>query len=572
MNIPRKEHPNPQFERKTWENLNGKWEFEIDKSVSGEDRKLFEADKLSGEIIVPFCPESKLSGIGDTDFLNSVWYRRKIDIKETDCRVILHIGACDYFTTVYINSKKVGTHMGGYSSFAFDITDFVEAGENALVINAVDDNRNGKQPRGKQSAKYHSHGCDYTRTTGIWQTVWLEYIPKTHIESVKYYPDSQNGKLTVKALVEGSAELTVTAFYEGREVGKATAKNCGKNADVTITLDEIHLWEVGAGRLYDLQLEYGEDRVTSYFGLRNVHLDGYKFMLNGKSVFQRTVLDQGFYPDGIYTAPDEEAMIKDIQISLDAGFNGARLHQKIFEPRFLYHCDKMGYIVWGEHGNWGLDHSDVANLPAFLREWEEAIERDFNHPSIIGWCPFNETWDYEGRPQRDEIIEITYRTTKLLDTTRPCIDTSGNFHVVTDIFDFHDYEQNVEKFTNIIKGLENDDVILDQCERNPKTADKQKYNKEPVFVSEYGGIRWVEDKDAEGWGYGEAPKTEQEFIDRYNGITTSILNCPKIFGFCYTQLYDVEQELNGLYTYSRKPKFDMEIFKKINTKKAAVED
>lgn len=572
MNIPRQEHPNPQFERIMWDNLNGKWEFEIDKSVSGKDRKLYNSEKLKDEIIVPFCPESALSGIKETDFLNSVWYKRKINIKDKQNLIFLHIGACDYFTTVYINGKEVGTHKGGYTSFAFDITDYVEIGENILVINAEDDNRSGLQPRGKQSDKYYSHGCDYTRTTGIWQTVWLEYVPKIHIKSFKIYPDVKNSKVTIQSVVKGNAELKVTAYYEGTEVGSAKALNCGNNADVTIELSESHLWEVGCGRLYELEFVYGEDKVKSYFGLRNVALDGYKFKLNDKVVFQRLVLDQGYYPDGIYTAPTEKDMIRDIQISLDAGFNGARLHEKVFEPRFLYNCDKMGYIVWGEYANWGLDHTQLHSLPTILREWEETIERDFNHPSIVLWCPFNETWDINGNAQKNEVIEMVYKTTKLYDTTRPCIDTSGNFHVKTDIFDYHEYLQDVEAFTKISDDLMCEGILNDRIKRNKAVSGRQEYKGEPSFCSEYGGIKWDINQENKAWGYGVAPETEQEFIDRYKGLTEALLKNTKLVGFCYTQLYDVEQECNGLYTYSRKPKFDMNIFKKINSQKAAVEE
>lgn len=572
MNIPRPEHPNPQFERASWENLNGKWEFEIDRSATGKDRKFYEREKLDSEIIVPFCPESTLSGIGDIDFMYSVWYKREIDIKDKENLVILHIGACDYLTTVYVNGKEVGTHSGGYTSFAFDITDFVEVGKNTLIINAFDENRLGRQPKGKQASWYWSSGCDYTRTTGIWQTVWLEYVPKTHIKSFKFYPDPENGKLTVRALVDGNGELCAAAYYDGKAVGRASVKNSGKNADLTIDLSEIHLWEPGCGRLYDLELTYGEDKVKTYFGLRSVCIDGYKFMLNGKSVFQRTVLDQGFYPDGIYTAPTDEALINDIQISLDVGFNGARLHEKVFEPRFLYHCDRMGYMVWGEYANWGLDHTVYESLPIILREWEEAVERDFNHPAIIGWCPFNETWDMNGRLRLKEVIEMVYRTTKLLDTTRPCIDTSGNYHVITDIFDFHDYCQNVEEFETTIKDLDEKGILNDQIARSPYWRGRQTYNGEPVFCSEYGGIKWDVEGDDKAWGYGDAPKTEEEFIERYRGLTNALLNSKKINGFCYTQLYDIEQERNGLYTYNREPKFDMKIFKEINTQKAEIED
>ncbi len=568
MNIPRSEHPNPQFERENWENLNGEWEFEIDKSVSGKDRKFFEREHLDGKIIVPFCPESKLSGVGDTDFLNCVWYRRDFDIKSKDKRIILHIGACDYFTTVYINKKEVGTHKGGYTSFSFDITDFVEVGKNSITICAVDDVRNFLQPTGKQCHLYSSMGCHYTRTTGIWQTVWLEYVPETNIENVRYYPDYKNGKISIKAKVCGDASFSAVAYYDGKEMGKTEAVPCGNSVDVTIDLAEIHLWEAGCGRLYDLELSFGKDKVKSYFGLRNVWILGEKFMLNGKSVFQRTVLDQGFYPDGIYTAPTENAIINDIQISLDAGFNGARLHEKVFEPRFLYHCDKMGYLVWGEYANWGINHSDLEALPIYMKEWEEAIKRDFNHPAIIGWCPFNETWDIDGRKQRDEVIEGAYRLSKLYDETRPCIDTSGGWHVVTDIYDYHDYNQNVAEFEKNIGTILSGEYPSEWFMRILGKA----YSGGAVFCSEYGGIKWDEE-DAEGaWGYGEAPKRKEEFIERYRGLTEALLENEHVMGFCYTQLYDVEQERNGLYTYERKPKFDMEIFKKINSQKAKIED
>jgi len=570
--IPRSEHPNPQFERITWENLNGKWEFEIDNSLSGKSRKLYEKEHLDGEIIVPFCPESKLSGVENTDFMYSVWYKRDFEVKNTSERIILHIGACDYFTTVYINGKEVGTHKGGYTSFEFDITDFISIGTNTVVINAEDDCRKGVQPSGKQCSEYASYGCYYTRTTGIWQTVWLEYVPQTHIKSVKFFPDAANGKISIMANVEGESELTAVASYNGKEVGRASAKSFGSTADITFELSEVHLWEVGKGELYDLELFYGDDRIKSYFGLRNVGIDGYKFLLNGKSVFQRTVLDQGYYPDGLYTAPSEDAMIKDIQLGLDAGFNGARLHEKVFEPRFLYHCDRMGYMVWGEYANWGLNHTSISSLPTFLREWQEAVERDFNHPSIIGWCPFNETWDIDGKKQNDEVIELVYRATKCMDKTRPCIDTSGNFHVLTDIYDVHDYCQDVDVFCERMEKFNETDELPDQTHRMPRYDDRQFYKGGAVFISEYGGIKWDKEVDEKAWGYGNAPKTEEEFIRRYKGLTEVIMKSPKVMGFCYTQLYDIEQERNGLYTYARDAKFDMEIFRKINSQKAAVED
>lgn len=566
-NIPRPEFPNPQSERKNWLNLNGEWDFEFDFGNSAYDAGILEKKEWSKRITVPFCPESELSGIGYKDFIPAVWYRRSFTLSADKLagRVFINFGAVDYKATVYVNGKKAGTHKGGYTSFSFDITSLVNEGENTVIVNAVDDTRSKYIPSGKQSSELNSHGCVYTRTTGIWQTVWLEFTPENYIRSFKLYPDFRSGSLTVSASLAGSGTLSAETFFDGKSTGSAS-KEAGSNVTFTIDLAEKHLWEVGNGRLYDLKLTFGEDEVYSYFGLRNVEMSGMKFLLNGRSVFQRLVLDQGFYPDGIYTAADDKALENDVKLSQAVGFNGARLHEKMFEPRFLYHCDRLGYIVWGEYPNWGIDHSDVAATEIYVQEWLEAVSRDFNHPAIVGWCPFNETWDIEGRRQHDDVLRTVYRVTKAVDGTRPCIDTSGNFHVETDIFDVHDYDQNPETFAERYESFKNGGELYTYFK------DRQKYNGEPGFVSEYGGIKWSLEETEKAWGYGNAPKTEEEFITRYKGLTDALLDNPNMFAFCYTQLYDVEQEQNGLYTYDRRAKFDTEIFRKINSRKAAIED
>ncbi len=565
--IYRSEHPKPQFKRADWENLNGLWDFEFDFGNSGAERGMFSADaEFSKEINVPFCPESKLSGIGYTDFIDSVWYRRKINISEDrkKGRIFLHFGAVDYKATVYINGKAVGSHVGGYSSFCFEITDYVEIGENTLTVHAEDDTRSPLIPSGKQSERYGSYGCFYTRTTGIWQTVWLEFTPKNYIRSFKYLTDASTKTLTVQAELVGSGALKAEAFYEGRIMGSASVdEDCG-NAVLTLTLDELYLWEVGKGRLYDIVFTFGDDRVESYFGMRSVGFDGFKFMLNGKSVFQRLVLDQGFYPDGIYTAPSDGELLGDIERSMKCGFNGARLHEKVFEERFLYHCDRMGYIVWGEYPSWGLDITDASAVAHFLPEWLEILKRDFNHPSIIGWCPFNETWDVEGRRQCDDVLRLAYLTTKAFDQTRPCIDTSGNYHVMTDVFDLHDYDASGDAIRSRYDRLFTEHTLVD------KFSDRQVYDgKLPVFISEYGGIGFMLDNN--GWGYGNIPKTEEEFLTRLKDVTDAILDNKALFGFCYTQLTDVEQECNGLYTYSRVAKFDTAKISAILGREAEIE-
>lgn len=572
MNIPRCEHPKPQFERCNWLNLNGEWDFCFDNGRSGIAREFYKNEVFDLKINVPFCVESKLSGIEHKDFMYGVWYRKRfvLDENKLSGRTVLHIGAADHTTTVFVNGEKVGIHKGGYVSFSFDITDYVKAGENAVVIYCEDDTRNPMIPRGKQSEEYYSHSCDYTRTTGIWQTVWLEFTPVSYVKNFRFYPDFRTASVTITGEVVGCEDLNITAAYEGREVGGTFVKDCSGTFSVSISLSETHLWEVGNGRLYDMEITFGDDKVKTYFGLRNIWFDGYKFMLNGKSVFQRLILDQGFYPDGIYTAPSDVELLADIKRSMACGFNGARLHEKVFEERFLYHCDKEGYLVWGEYANWGLDHTRPEAIYSFLPEWLNEIDRDFNHPSIIGWCPFNETWDVNGRKQYDDVLSLVYRATKAADKTRPCIDTSGNFHVETDIFDLHDYEQNVEVFKA------NNDKITESGVPYDRFDDRQTYIKgQPVFISEYGGIKWSKTEGNSrhvSWGYGDAPKTEQEFMDRYKGLTDALLDNPCFFGFCYTQLTDVEQEQNGVYTYDRKEKFPAEFFYNVNSRKAAVED
>ena len=574
--IPRGEHPKPQFMRDTWLNLNGTWAFEIDQSRSGEYRGLAKADAtLNSQIIVPFCPESELSGVGYKDFMNGVWYQKKVTLTQEQCdgTVFLHFGAVDYEATVYVNGKKAGSHKGGYVSFKFDITSLVNPGENTITLNAIDDSREGLIPSGKQSEKPYSYGCMYTRTTGIWQTVWLEFTPKSYIKSVRYETNPNQGILLLTAQLEGKGDFSAKAFYEGKEVGSVSAGAAQGELNLALQVSEIHLWEVGAGRLYDLELTFGEDSVHSYFGLRSVQLEGMKFLLNGKSVFQRLILDQGFYPDGIYTAPSDAALEKDITMSMDMGFNGARPHEKIFEERYFYHCDRHGYLVWGEFPNWGLDHSNPRSVFSILPEWLEEVERDRNHPSIIGWCPFNETWPVEHRPQVNDVLRMVYLATKAADPGRPVIDTSGGFHVMTDIYDVHDYEQNPEIFKEHYDRFMTDGELYDWLKDR---FGMQQYQGGPAFVSEYGGIRWAEgEKDETGrgsWGYGKDVEGLEDFKRRFKGLTDALLDNDRMLGLCYTQLTDVEQEQNGLYTYDRKAKFDPEWVKSVMSRKAAIED
>ena len=552
-------------------NLNGTWQFEIDHGGSGRARGLIEKETLASSILVPFCPESDLSGVANKDFMAAVWYRRTFTLPEEakGQRILLHFGAVDYKCEAWVNGKSVGIHEGGYVSFTFEITGAVCEGENTLVICADDDQCHGRQPYGKQCYHYHSSGCSYTRTTGIWQTVWLEWVPQTCLRSFRSVPNAADGSIYIDALIDGNAmggTLKAEASFNGESAGCCEVAVDGNHARLTLKVDDPKLWTVGEPNLYDLQLTLAKDgesldTVSSYFGLRTISFDGKKCLINGKPVFQRLVLDQGFYPDGIYTAPTDEALKHDIEMSMAMGFNGARLHQKVFEQRFLYWADKLGYICWGEMPSWGMDPAQPHTMTIFLREWLEVLERDYNVPAIVGWCPYNEVWGESNDGLRERTLQMTYRATKAMDPTRPCIDVSGGFHVETDIYDTHDYEQDEVLYAERYQpGAE----LYDERRRH------QHYDgKLPMFVSEYGGIRWTDDES--GWGYGEAPKTREEFLSRYKGLTEALLGNPEHMGFCYTQLTDVEQEQNGLYTYQREAKFPSEVIAAINTQKAAIE-
>lgn len=568
--LPRPEYPRPQLMRDNWMNLNGEWEFEQDKSVSGASRKLYLKDHLKGTITVPFCMESKLSGIEDKDFCECVWYKKDVYIPTewliNNKKVILNLGACDYKTTVYVNGNNVGYHFGGMVSFSFNITKYLTEGNNTIVICAEDYRRSGNQPGGKQSDRYESYGCYYTRTTGIWQTVWLENVPETYIKSIRIYPNIEDSSVALCANVDGidGTDVSIKAFYGANEVGFGSAKVGGGMFLANVKLSELHLWEPGEGRLYDLEITCGDDTVKSYFGMRKISVgENGIIIINGKKVFQRLVLDQGFYPDGIWTAPSDAELENDIKRSMAAGFNGARLHQKVFEERFLYHCDKHGYLVWGEHGNWGLNLADHVAWKGYFHEWREILQRDANHPAIIGWCPLNETT----KAQDPDFVKALVELTKSIDPSRPVIDSSGWTHEkqCADIMDWHDYDQNPETLKKRYEDVANGGFIENRRLLREKIA--------PNFISEYGGIKWDVNSNLENaWGYGNAPQNEEEFLNRFKGLTEALMFNPFITGICYTQLTDIEQETNGLYTYDRQAKFDVNFFKDILSQKAACED
>ena len=600
--IPRPEYPRPQFTRPAWLCLNGVWQFEIDAGDSGMPRGLLEKPRFDAEINVPFCPESELSGIGCIDFMTAVWYRREIAIPAEWAafpRLRLHFQACDYETTVWVNGTEVVRHRGGFTPFFAEIGSLVKAGETAtVVVRARDYIGRRPQPGGKQmDYRYDNAGCSYTRTTGIWQTVWLEPLPATAFERPRITPDLANRRFRLELPLSGpTAGLAVEAVLrdaEGAEVSRARVAADADFApalDLVVPEDKLHLWGPGDGYLYgiDLSLVAADgtvvDAASSYAGMRSISFRGHAVLINGKPVFQRQVLDQGYYRSGIMTAPTDTALECDIVLSMSAGFNAARLHQKVFEERFLYHADRHGYLVWGEFGDWGVrsglekvNATDHQPFAALMAQWNEVLARDYNHPAIVGWCPLNETMRDIQDPMDalDDMTRGLYAATKNADRTRPVLDASGYSHrqPFADVYDSHDYDQDPATFRERHAKTAEGDVFENRPHWAPETRASHPYAGQPYFVSEFGGIRWAPDQEnsSKSWGYGNAPKTLDEFYTRFEGLCRALLENPGMFGYCYTQLTDVFQEQNGIYTFDRMTKFDMKRLRAIQSTPAAIE-
>lgn len=595
--IPRNEYPRPQFRRDEWLCLNGEWQFEIDAGNSGLERGLLSRE-FTDTIQLPFCPESELSGIGNVDFLNVVWYRREVEIPAdwAGKDVWLHFQAVDYDTTVWVDGQEVVRHRGSSTPFSANLGE--RSGEAVTIVVRARDFQQELKPKGKQSDQYYNHTCVYTRTTGIWQTVWMEPVVKCGLKRPRITPDLTNQCFLVEqgfAHLEKGLSLRITMFDDQGDVC-CIQQEVGADSVARVILpieeDRIHLWQPGDGFLYEMTIELIRDgkvidRAKSYAGLRSITIEGKKVLINGSPVFQRLVLDQGYYPDGILTAPTDEVLLKDIELSMAAGFNGARLHQKVFEERFLYHADRLGYLVWGEFCDWGSntggpEGKNQQPTATYITQWLEELERDYSHPSIVGWCPLNETWEAltDEISSLDEVMRGMFLAAKAMDSTRPVLDTSGYSHRVpeTDIYDCHHYEQMVDEFTRIFSVP----VVKGQVYENThnEKAESIGYGGQPYFVSEFGGIWWNEElarQAKEGsdrnssWGYGQRPVDIEDFYTRFEGLCNVLLDHPDHFGYCYTQLTDVFQEMNGIYGFDRSEKFDLERLQKIQTRKAAIE-
>jgi beta-galactosidase/beta-glucuronidase len=596
--LPRPEYPRPQFRRKNWTNLNGEWHFAFDDQdtgLAGGWQNPTPEDLDSGEapfdrrIVVPFCYQSKLSGIGDTAFYDVVWYARTFEhVPDLECRLLLHFGAVDYRATVWVNGVQVASHEGGHTPFSADVSQVLIAGSNVVVVRAEDPSRDVTIPRGKQYWNEKSEGIFYTRTTGIWQSVWLEPVNRQRIGSLRLTPDVDDASVGLEVSIEGyrpGTSLRVTVELDGEPVLEDTIRLPSPRVQRSLPLlrlgdspDTPHLsewpspalWSPDDPNLYDLRLELldveggGLDTVESYFGMRKIELRGGKVFLNGHPLYQRLVLDQGYFPEGILTAPADEDLRRDVELAKEMGFNGARKHQKVEDPRYLFWADTLGLLVWGEMANaYQYSPDYVRRMTA---EWQEAVTRDYNHPCIVAWVPMNESWGVPNlacEPDQTEHLLALYHLTRSLDQTRPVVSNDGWEHALTDLCTIHDYRDS----NALREGYETpESAVAARPANRPVYVPGYAYRGEPILITEFGGVAFSgEEAGAEGWGYSTVAGAE-EFLERYESMIEALLHCGPVQGFCYTQLTDVEQEVNGLLTYDRRPKAPPERIRGITTR------
>lgn len=579
--IVRNEYPRPNFERKSWLNLNGDWNFEYDDNNEGLKNKWYENSKFSRKIIVPYVFQSELSGINEQEIHDIVWYSKDINIPEEykNKRLILNFGAVDYKADVWVNGEHLINHEGGHVPFSVEITDVLKDKDNKLVVRAEDYTYDLELPRGKQYWKDKSEGIFYTRATGIWQTVWLEAVGENYLKNTWITPDLDNKKVFIEYELDRVTEntyLDVTISLRGKVLIQdriSIINGRGKRdfwLDQNITKDWNHqeawTWTPENPVLFDISFKVIVDNecideVNSYFGLRKVSIVSGKFMLNNRPYFQKLLLDQGYWEKSLLTAPSDEDFIKDIKLSKAMGFNGVRKHQKIEDPRYLYWADKLGFIVWGEIASaYNYSRTYVNRI---TREWMEMIKRDYNHPCIVAWTPLNESWGVEcimNNKNEQAHSASMYWLTKSLDQTRPVISNDGWDHTKTDLLTIHDYEWRSEVLKERYSTLDN--IINSTPSGRTLVAQGWKYEGQPIIISEMGGISYQK-SNWKGWGYSSA-SSDEDFVKRYYNVVSPLLESPLVQGFIYTQITDVEQEINGLLTYKREPKVDIKIIKAIN--------
>ncbi|MBQ8559543.1 MAG: beta galactosidase jelly roll domain-containing protein [Tyzzerella sp.] len=588
-----KDYPRPQFVRNQWENLNGTWDFGFDDQNVGETEKWYENFKGDLAIQVPFTFETKLSGIQDESRHDNIWYHKTIQVdaaKLEDHNYIIHFEGSDFVTKLWVNGQYAGSHRGGYSRFSFDITNLVKDGENELTVK-VEDSFDLQQPRGKQRWMDEVYLCWYIPTTGIWKTVWTEYVPKISLSSVKMTPNISDFTLELEynaiapeSRLNGDLLVEAAISYEGKLVSRTftalTSNHVCAKVDVAMKSTMTYknpgfLWTPSTPYLYDIEFRLLDgqtvlDEIGSYFAMREIRIDGSKVLLNEKPLYQRLILDQGYWKDSHLTPPSEEALIEDIDKIHALGYNGLRKHQKTEDERFLYWCDVKGMLVWCESPS-TYQFSDYA-VTEFITEWLEIVKQNYNHPSIITWTPVNESWgvtEIQTRRDQQHFTEAIYHLTKSIDKQRPVIVNDGWVHTISDIITLHDYVAEgaklKERYTQYQDELLNNDIAFNNSRL--AFADGYEYKGQPVIISEFGGIAF--NNDDSGWGYGGKVNSKEDFLKRFDGVVTAVKELPYACGFCYTQVTDVQQEINGLMDIDRNFKIEPEIIKEINERKVS---
>jgi beta-galactosidase/beta-glucuronidase len=581
--IPRPEYPRPQFVRQDWLNLNGTWQFAFDDEAVGMQQGWFDGRELPLTITVPFCFQSPLSGIGDPSFHEVVWYRRSFEVPAAWAgrQVLLHFGAVDYRAQVYVNGHLAVEHEGGHVPFRADVTHLLTPGANTLTVRAEDPSCDVTIPRGKQYWERKSARIFYTRTTGIWQSVWLEPVAAARIEEVRFTPDITTDTIDVDVRTAGfrpGQELRVQIAFQGEPVAddriSLQAPRVQRRIDLrdpnshrTFPGNGSRTWTPESPNLYDVTLTLsdagqGLDQVESYFGMRSVAMQDGQILLNRRPYYRKLVLDQGYWPESLLTPPSDEAIRRDIELTKAMGFNGVRKHQKVEDPRFLYWADRMGLLVWGEMAN-AYQYSDQY-AERITREWMEVLRRDYNHPCIVAWVPCNENWgvpDYLTDARQAHHLDTLYHLTRSVDETRPVVSDDGWGHATTDLLTIHDYAPLGETLRSRY-SLAPDEIARLIPNGRILYCPGYGYGGEPILLSEFGGVGYKPDA-GERWSQNRA-ETPEELLERYRDLVHSVMACPNVVGFCYTQLTDVEQEINGLLTYDRRPKVAPELIAKVN--------
>jgi Glycosyl hydrolases family 2, sugar binding domain/Glycosyl hydrolases family 2, TIM barrel domain len=588
-------YPRPQFARSNWTCLNGPWQFVIDH----EARMRFPRDVTFGDtnIVVPFAPETPASGIADTSYYKAVWYRRRVKtpaLKDGE-RLILHFGAVDFSARVWVNDQFVVEHEGGYTPFSADITDSVQPGKPFVVsVRAEDNPHDLEKNRGKQDWEENPHGIWYPRTTGIWQTVWMEVVPDVSLQSVAWSPSiddfaigfalqfdgpvTERMRVSVKLALAEEVVADVSFALTRRDVRIGQMKRSIELTDLVEpselpdgSIDRIRerfFWHPNHPNLLDATIELRDehgaliDAVKSYAQLVKAEVRADRVFINNCRDHLRLVLDQGYWASSGMTPPDDEAIKEDIRLIKEAGFNGVRKHNKLEDPRFLYWADRLGLFVWEELPS--AYHFTEKSMSRSVQCWTEAINRDRNHGCIIAWVPINESWgvlDLPGSPLQREYQRSMYRLTRSLTGGAIVIGNDGWEMVESDIIAVHDYDADVK---SIARRYAPDNLEHLFSEEKPGgrvlLLDGLKYHGKPIMITEFGGIKLS--KDAGSWGYSEA-KTPEELAARYGQLMAVIHTLPVLGGFCYTEFTDVYQEANGLFWMDRTPKFSLEVMRKI---------